>query len=60
MRQINFKTTEQQIEDMDALVYRGLYVSRNDVIRSAIRDLLLRDLWILEDPATRARQAMEL
>jgi len=33
------------VEGMDELVNRGIYTSRSEVIRIAVRDLLKKELW---------------
>jgi len=45
MRLISVKMPEGLIQGIDELVRRGLYPSRSAVIRTAVRDLLQRELW---------------
>ena len=44
-RIINFKIPEGMLRDIDRLVEAGLYPSRSALIRTAVRDLLKRELW---------------
>ncbi|HZY95268.1 MAG TPA: ribbon-helix-helix domain-containing protein [Candidatus Bathyarchaeia archaeon] len=39
------KLPEKLITDVDQLVKVGIYHSRSDAIRAAVRDLLRRELW---------------
>ncbi len=45
MRLITVKMSELYVSGVDKLVEMGLYPSRSEVIRVAIRDLLMRELW---------------
>jgi len=45
MRLITVKVPELYLESIDELVKGGQYSSRSEVIRTAIRDLLRRELW---------------
>ncbi len=45
MKLVTVKLPEKLITDMDQLVEAGLYHSRSDAIRAAVRDLLRRELW---------------
>jgi len=45
MRLVSVKMPEALIQGMDELVRRGLYPSRSAVMRTAVRDLLRRELW---------------
>jgi Arc/MetJ-type ribon-helix-helix transcriptional regulator len=45
MKIVTVKLPETLIEGMDELVKSGLYPSRSDVIRTAVRDLLRIELW---------------
>lgn len=42
---ISVKMPEALIEGMDELVKRGVYPSRSAVMRTAVRDLLKKELW---------------
>ena len=42
---ISVKMPEALIEGMDELVKRGAYPSRSAVMRTAVRDLLKKELW---------------
>lgn len=48
MRLITVKMPEIYVEGLDELVKIGRYSSRSEVIRVAIRDLLKRELWMIE------------
>ena len=48
MRVITVKVPEAYVEAIDELVKMGRYTSRSEVIRTAIRELLRRELWIKE------------
>ena len=45
MKLVTVKLPERLISDVDQLVKAGIYHSRSDAIRSAVRDLLRRELW---------------
>ncbi len=45
MKLVTVKLPEKLIDDMDQLVKAGMYHSRSDAIRAAVRDLLRRELW---------------
>ncbi|MEM3588990.1 MAG: ribbon-helix-helix domain-containing protein [Nitrososphaerota archaeon] len=45
MKLISVKLPEALIEGMDELVKRGVYPSRSAILRTAVRDLLKRELW---------------
>jgi hypothetical protein len=46
MRLITVKMSEIYVKGLDKLVESGLYPSRSEAIRVAIRDLLRRELWV--------------
>ncbi len=46
MRLVTVKVPEIYLEGIDELVKLGRYSSRSEVIRTAIRDLLRRELWV--------------
>lgn len=48
MRIVTVKMPETYIEAIDELIRMGRYSSRSEVIRSAIRELLKRELWLAE------------
>ncbi|MHA1772168.1 MAG: ribbon-helix-helix domain-containing protein [Candidatus Thorarchaeota archaeon] len=50
MRLITVKMSELYVNGIDKLVEMGHYPSRSEVIRVAIRDLLMRELWIDGSP----------
>ncbi len=45
MKLVTVKMPEIYVEGIDELVRNGRYSSRSEVIRTAIRDLLMRELW---------------
>jgi hypothetical protein len=45
LRLVTVKLPEKLIADVDQLVKAGIYHSRSDAIRAAVRDLLRRELW---------------
>lgn len=49
MRPITIKLPDGLLEGVDELVKLGLYNSRSAVIRTAVRDLLKRELWEREE-----------
>jgi Arc/MetJ-type ribon-helix-helix transcriptional regulator len=44
MKLISFKAPNNYLEELDELVRGGVYSSRSEAIRTAIRDLLKREL----------------
>ncbi|MEM0006539.1 MAG: ribbon-helix-helix domain-containing protein [Ignisphaera sp.] len=48
MRIVTVKMPETYIEAIDELIRMGRYSSRSEVIRSAIRELLKKELWQTE------------
>jgi Arc/MetJ-type ribon-helix-helix transcriptional regulator len=42
---VNVKLPERLIDGLDELVKSGIYHSRSDAIREAVRNLLRRELW---------------
>ncbi|MGQ4892168.1 MAG: ribbon-helix-helix domain-containing protein [Candidatus Njordarchaeia archaeon] len=55
MQTISFKTTDEMLRKMDEMVERGLFVSRSDLIRSAIRLLLEQYERILRERSEKIR-----
>ncbi|MEM1694544.1 MAG: ribbon-helix-helix domain-containing protein [Ignisphaera sp.] len=53
MRIVSVKIPDQYIDAIDELVRRGRYVSRSEVIRTALRELLKRELWSSRSPEAR-------
>jgi antitoxin ParD1/3/4 len=51
MRLITVKMSELYADGLDKLVDIGMYPSRSEAIRVAIRDLLRRELWVDGNPA---------
>jgi antitoxin ParD1/3/4 len=58
LRLVTVKVPELYLEGIDELVKDGRYSSRSEVIRTAIRDLLRRELWS-PSPAMKAVSARE-
>jgi len=48
MRLASVKLPEALIDGLDELVKSGLYPSRSAAIRTAVRDMLKRELWRTE------------
>ncbi len=48
MKLITVKMPEIYVEGLDELVKTGRYSSRSEIIRVAIRDLLRKELWMIE------------
>ncbi len=48
-RTVSVKIPERYIEELNKLVESGRYRNISEVIRVAIRDLLLRELWLKSD-----------
>ncbi len=57
MRLITVKMSEIYADGLDKLVEIGMYPSRSEAIRVAIRDLLRRELWVDGNPAIYERQS---
>ncbi len=47
---VTVKMSEVYVKGLDELVARGMYPSRSEAIRVAIRDLLRRELWVNGNP----------
>ena len=45
MRLITVKMSDIYVNGLDKLVENGMYPSRSEAIRVAVRDLLMRELW---------------
>lgn len=50
MKLVTVKLPEALLEGLDELIKAGMYQSRSAAIRSAVRDLLKRELWRTETP----------
>ncbi len=48
MNLITVKMSEIYVKGLDRLVEMGMYPSRSEAIRVAIRDLLMKELWPIE------------
>jgi antitoxin ParD1/3/4 len=59
MRLITVKMSEIYADGLDKLVDIGMYPSRSEAIRVAIRDLLRRELWVDGNPAIYEMKAKE-
>jgi len=57
MRPITIYLPESYIKDLDELIENDLYPNRGDVVRSAIRDLLIGELWENKN-TSRAKQKL--
>lgn len=65
LRIVTVKIPESYIEAIDELVRIGRYTSRSEVIRTAIRELLKRELWssgnkIIEGRSSRGSRVVEI
>ncbi|MCD6510317.1 MAG: type II toxin-antitoxin system ParD family antitoxin [Thermoprotei archaeon] len=45
MKIVTVKMPEDYILALDELVRRGIFTSRSEAIRTAVRDLLMKELW---------------
>jgi len=45
LRLVSIHLPESYVYGLDELVDKGLYPSRSEAIRVAVRDLLMRELW---------------
>ncbi len=50
LKLVTVKLPEKLIDDVDQLVKAGIYHSRSDAIRGAVRDLLSREPWQTNQP----------
>jgi antitoxin ParD1/3/4 len=57
LKLVSVKMPEALVEAMDELVKKGLYTSRIAVLRTAVRDLLRRELWSITEKLKEAKQA---
>ncbi len=57
MKLVSVKMPEALVEAMDELVKKGLYPSRSAVLRTAVRDLLKRELWSITEKFKETKQA---
>ena len=48
MKLVTVKIPEALIDGMDELVKKGMYPSRSSAVRTAVRDLLRKELWKTE------------
>jgi Arc/MetJ-type ribon-helix-helix transcriptional regulator len=53
MRLITVKMSDIYVNGIDKLVERGMYPSRSEAIRVAIRDLLMKELWVNGVPTSK-------
>ena len=60
LRLITVHMPEHYIDGLDALVERGLYPTRSEAIRTAVRDLLKKELWRRKRRSLRARMMVGL
>ncbi len=54
MRVVTICMPESYVEGVDKLIKRGMYPNRSEVIRIAIRDLLVEELWGERKPSNSA------
>ncbi|MEM4952205.1 MAG: ribbon-helix-helix domain-containing protein [Ignisphaera sp.] len=55
MRIVTVKLPEAYIEAIDELVRMGIYTSRSEAIRAAIREMIKRELWSSKSNITEMR-----
>jgi len=48
-KMISIYLPERYIEDLDILVKKKMYPSRSAAIRTAVRDLIRKELWLREE-----------
>lgn len=48
MKLVTVKLPEALIEGLDELVKKGMYPSRSSAVRTAVRDMLKKELWRME------------
>lgn len=53
MQLITVKMSDIYVSALDKLVDLGMYPSRSEAIRVAIRDLLMKELWVDGMPVTK-------
>ncbi|TXT57640.1 MAG: putative nickel-responsive regulator [Candidatus Thorarchaeota archaeon] len=51
MQLVTVKMSELYVDGLDKLVEKGMYPSRSEAIRVAVRDLLMKELWPQGGPA---------
>ena len=49
MKLVTVKLPDALIEGLDELSRSGMYPSRSAAIRAAVRDMLKKELWIMEN-----------
>ena len=49
MKLVTVKLPEALVDGLDELSRSGMYPSRSAAIRSAVRDMLKKELWIIEN-----------
>ena len=54
---VTVKMSDIYVSALDKLVERGMYPSRSEAIRVAIRDLLMKELWVDGVPVTKHSDA---
>ena len=59
MKLITVKMSEIYVKGLDRLVEIGMYPSRSEAIRVAIRDLLMKELWPREGMPAILKQGTE-
>lgn len=57
MQLVTVKMSDIYVSALDKLVERGMYPSRSEAIRVAIRDLLMKELWIDGVPVSKQSDA---
>jgi Ribbon-helix-helix protein, copG family. len=60
MRIVTVKLPESYLEGIDELVKLGRFASRSDAIRTAVRELLRRELWLQRPRPRKKRHSVEV
>ncbi len=60
MRVITVKVPKAYLEELNRLIEAGLFPSRSEAIRIAIRDLLQRELWTIRGAKSRELRLEEV
>lgn len=55
MKLITVNCPESYVEAMDELIRRGMYPSRSEIIRIAVRDMLKQELWGVKPPVEKVQ-----
>gem|GEM_PF-1580086 len=56
METLQIRLPKAQIDILDSMVSRGLYASRSDAVRGAVRDTVQKQLWAAQVGTTLSRR----